>query len=73
MPAYKNYGVNHLAWVVDDLDAVVNRLETKGYEKGIGVALEQYRKRAYFYDAAGFEWEMVEYLSNDAQERNLYE
>lgn len=32
---YKDYGVNHLGWVVDDLHAVVCRLEEHGYRRGM--------------------------------------
>jgi catechol 2,3-dioxygenase-like lactoylglutathione lyase family enzyme len=70
---YKDYGVNHLAWVVDDLSAVVARLEASGYRRGIAVAPHPYRRRAYYYDAAGFEWEIVEYLSDKPEERHVYE
>ncbi|MBV7339909.1 VOC family protein [Chloroflexi bacterium TSY] len=59
---YKNYGVNHLLWVVDDLDAVVARLEAGGYRKGIPVDPH----------SAGLEWEIVQYLSDDPAERNQY-
>ena len=69
---YKDFGVNHLSWVVDDLDAVVARLDAQGYRKGIGVEPHPYRKRAYYHDFAGFEWEIVEYLSDDPAQRNLY-
>jgi len=72
-PAYINYGVNHLAWVDDDIDAVIKRLEERGYKKSIPVKPEPYRKRAYYYDSAGFEWEFVNYLSDKPEERNLYE
>ncbi len=67
---YKNFGVNHLAWVVDDLDAVVGRLEEHGYRRGIPVAPHPHRKRAYYHDASGFEWEITEYLSDDPAERH---
>ena len=70
LQTYKNFGINHLAWVVDDFDAVVQRLEESGYSKGIPVEPEKYRKRAYYYDFAGFEWEIVEYLSALPDERN---
>lgn len=73
VPSYKNYGVNHLSWVVDDLASVITRLEEGGYKKGIPVDPEPYRKRAYYYDLAGFEWEIVQYLSNKPDERNYYE
>ena len=70
---YKNYGVNHLAWVVDDFVSVIKGLEEGGYKKGMPVQPESYRKRAYYYDFAGFEWEIVQYLSDKPEERNFYE
>jgi len=69
---YKDYGVNHLAWVVDNLAAVTERLEEKGYRKGIPVEAHPHRKRVYYYDAAGFEWELIEYLTGTSEERNAY-
>ncbi len=73
LPTYKNYGVNHLAWVVDDFASVIKRLEEGGYKKGMPVHPEPYRKRAYYYDFAVFEWEIVQYLSDKPEERNFYE
>lgn len=70
-PAYQNYGVNHLAWVVDDIAAVVRRLEARGYRKGM-VEDHSHRKRAYYFDTAGFEWEFLQYLSEDPAQRNSY-
>ncbi len=69
---YKDYGVNHLAWVVEDFTAVTERLEKKGYQKGIPVEPHPHRKRAYYFDTGGFEWEIVEYLSDTQEERNAY-
>lgn len=60
---YKDYGANHIGWVVDDLDAVTTRLDEQGYRKGIPGEENIYRRRAYYYDSAGFEWEFVEYLT----------
>ena len=71
--SYKDYGVNHLAWVVEDFDSVTKRLEEKGYQKGIPVDPHPHRKRAYYFDSGGFEWEIVEYLSDTAEEKNAYE
>ncbi len=31
---YKDYGVNHIGWVVEDLDAVTARLDKQGYRQG---------------------------------------
>ena len=69
---YKDYGVNHLAWVVEDFDVVTERLEKKEYQKGIPVEPHPHRKRAYYFDTGGFEWEIVEYLSDTQEERNSY-
>ena len=73
LPSYVNFGVNHLAWVVNDLDAATARLDDKGYRKGILAPVESHRKRAYYHDATGFEWELIEYLSDLPSERNLYQ
>jgi len=70
---YRNYGVNHLALVVEDLNAVVERLEHKAYQQSLDVPNETYRRRKYYYDRAGFEWELIEYLSDDPTEKFLYE
>lgn len=70
---YVNYGVNHLGWVVEDVDTVSLRLEQHGYKRGMPGEPHPHRKRAYYFDSAGFEWELVEYLSDKAAERNAYD
>lgn len=70
---YHDFGVNHLGWVVEDLDTVIRRLEEHGYQKGMSVTPHPHRKRAYYYDASGFEWEIVEYLSEDPAKRHSYD
>ena len=69
---YMDYGVNHIGWVVDDYEAVIARLDANGYRQGIPGESGHYRKRAYYYDSAGFEWEIVAYLTEDRQERFSY-
>lgn len=69
---YVNFGCNHLGWVVSDCDAVAERLEAAGYRRGIESEPHPHRKRIYYYDAAGFEWEILEYLSDDPAEFNDY-
>jgi catechol 2,3-dioxygenase-like lactoylglutathione lyase family enzyme len=71
-PAYVNYGVNHLGWVVENVEKVSRRLEQRGYKKGTPGEVHRFRKRAYYFDSAGFEWELVEYLSDSTAERNAY-
>jgi len=70
---YKNYGVNHLALVVSNVQEIEKKLLDSGYKRGIETPVEQHRKRAYFYDNAGFEWELVEYLSEKPSEKYFYE
>ena len=72
---YTNDGINHLGFVIDDMDGLLERMEGKGYTPSAGSDLEghPHRKRAYFFDKNGFEWEFVEYLSEIPSEKNLYE
>jgi catechol 2,3-dioxygenase-like lactoylglutathione lyase family enzyme len=70
---YKDYGVNHIGWVVDDLDPVIRRLEEAGYRPGIPGEKHPYRRRVYYFDSAGFEWELVQYFSDRFEERFSYE
>lgn len=70
---YKDYGVNHLAWVVPDVDACTARLDAAGFRRSIGTKVHPFRKRVYFFDRAGFEWELVQYLTEVVEERNSYD
>ncbi|MFZ6756146.1 VOC family protein [Undibacterium sp. Ji50W] len=71
--SYENYGINHLGWVVDDFDAVLSRLHQQGYKQSLLITDEKFRLRAYYHDAAGFEWEIIHYLSDKDEQRNFYE
>lgn len=66
-------GVNHLGVVVKDIEAVAARLRTAGYEELSPGEAHPHRARAYFLDGAGFEWELIEYFSDDPAKRNDYE
>jgi len=70
---YENIGVNHVAMIVEDVSAVEKNLIAAGFKKNPDEISETHRKRVYFYDASGFEWEFVEYYSDLPQERYLYE
>jgi len=63
-------GLAHFAFVTDDIDAVIKRLEDAGYEKAKDGAEEPWRKNVYFIDPAGFEVEFVQYLSDLPEQRN---
>ena len=65
-------GVNHLAYEVDDVEALCKRMRSAGYKESTPLNAHPYRKRRYFYDGEGNDWEFVEYLSQDPAERNDY-
>jgi catechol 2,3-dioxygenase-like lactoylglutathione lyase family enzyme len=65
-------GVNHLAYEVDDVDALRERLRSAGYRDSTVPNNHPYRKRVYFYDADGNDWEFIQYFSNDPAKRNDY-
>ncbi|CAM2063740.1 VOC family protein [Sulfidibacter corallicola] len=66
-------GLAHLGFVVDDLDAVVARLERKGFPIDIVGEAHPFRRSVYFLEPAGHQFEFVEYLSEDPAERNRYD
>jgi catechol 2,3-dioxygenase-like lactoylglutathione lyase family enzyme len=65
-------GVNHLAYVVDDVEALRSRLAAAGYKDSTPPNAHPYRTRQYFYDSEGNDWEFVQYRSTDPAERNDY-
>lgn len=73
LKTYKNYGVNHIAIVVDNLVEVEKELLKNGYKRSIETPTEKYRNRLYFFDKFGFEWELIEYLSEDVDDKYYYE
>ena len=69
---YFDVGVNHIGLVVDNVEEVAQRLTVAGYRKNME-RREAFRKRIYFYDDDGIEWEFIEYLTRNSQQRNHYE
>lgn len=65
-------GINHLGYAVDDAAALRSRLADAGYEESTVPNSHPYRKRVYFNDPEGNDWEFVEYLSDDPEQRNDY-
>ncbi len=66
-------GVNHLAYEVDDAESLRVRLKAAGYRESTVPNTHPHRKRVYFYDPEGNDWEFVQYFSQDPAERNDYE
>ena len=64
--------LNHLGYVVDNVDSLASRMISAGYREGFAAPPHAHRKRRYFHDADDIEWEFVEYLSDDPALRNDY-
>jgi len=65
-----NVGFAHLAFAVNNLDALIKRLNSAGFPVFKNGAEATFRKNIYFLDADGFEVEFTEYLSDLPYERN---
>jgi catechol 2,3-dioxygenase-like lactoylglutathione lyase family enzyme len=72
-PYNGNPGVNHLGYDVDDVDALQQRLSAAGFEDSTYPNKHPHRKRVYFMDADGNDWEFVQYFTDDTAKRNDYE
>lgn len=64
----------HLAYVVDDIEALIARLHDAGFEPDDVDNLDShpYRRRVYYLDGNGIEYEFVQYLSDEPEKRNDY-
>ena len=65
-------GLAHIGFAVEDSDAVRDNLQNKGYEIATIAADHPYRKSIYFIDPEGFEFEFIQYLSENPAEKNMY-
>lgn len=72
-PYGNTVGMNHLGWEVDDLDALQRRLQAAGFEPNMHADPHPARRRVYFYDPDGNDWEFVEYLTDDPAARHSYD
>ncbi len=66
-------GFNHLGYEVSDVDALRTRLLAAGYRESTVPNSHPHRKRVYFFDPEGNDWEFVQYFSDDSAERNDYD
>ena len=69
---YRDTGINHIGFVVENVDSITSKLEEAGYTQSIAVDPHPFRKRAYFCDGSGIEYEFIEYLSDNPHKRNDY-
>jgi len=70
---YDKNGFNHIGFVVCDVKSLAKRLLAAGYVRDYPKQVETYRIRDYFADADGNEYEFVQYLSDNIEERNSFE
>jgi len=73
VPYGEKPGTNHLGYQVDDADRVRARLLKAGYRESTVPNAHRHRKRVYFYDAEGNDWEFVQYFSDVPNERHDYD
>lgn len=66
-------GLNHLGFEVDDVEALRMRLADAGYRDSTVPNAHPHRRRVYFHDPEGNDWEFVQYFSDDPVARNDYE
>ena len=65
-------GVNHLGYEVDDAESLRTRLRSAGYIETTVPNRHPHRRRVYFNDPEGNDWEFVQYFTQDAAARNDY-
>jgi len=65
-------GVNHLAYEVENVDIVRENLKSAGYKDTTILNNHPHRKRIYFNDPEGNDWEFVQYYSDNNDKRNDY-
>lgn len=65
-------GLNHLGWEVEDLAALEARMRAAGFAPNMHADPHPARARSYFYDPDGNDWEFVQYLTNDLDQRHRY-
>ncbi len=69
---YDKIGINHLGFVVPNVEEIANNLLSNGYKRDFPKEVEQFRIRDYFADADGNQFEFVQYLSDKTEEKNSY-
>lgn len=65
-------GINHIGFAVDDVESLRQRLLDGGYEETTVPNKHPARRRIYFNDPEGYDWEFIEYFSEDPEQRNDY-
>lgn len=64
---YQDPGIDHIGFVVEDMEAIAKKTAEDGESGGRGQM--PYRKRVYIFDGVGNEWGFIEYLSDADNKR----
>ena len=67
---YLTHGFNHMGFVVNDVRAVGQRLREAGYRSSYAFTEHEHRLRDYYLDSDGNEYEFIQYLTDNPEERN---
>ena len=65
-------GINHLGFAVEDAEQVRQRLLQAGFTETTLPNSHPARRRVYFNDDEGNDWEFVQYFTGDRAKRNDY-
>ena len=65
-------GVKHVGIVVPNVEALIERLKTAGYELDHRGDEHPFRKNVYYMEDHGMQFEFIEYFSDVHSERNDY-
>ena len=71
-PYSDKVGMNHLGWEVDDIAGLEARMNAAGFTAKLRNDSHPARRRRYFYDPDGNDWEFVEYTTEDPAQRHDY-
>jgi catechol 2,3-dioxygenase-like lactoylglutathione lyase family enzyme len=66
------YRLMHVGLVIDDIPAMIERLAIAGFTPDSDDCEHPHRRRVYYLDGNGIEWEFIQYLSDVPEERNDY-
>ena len=62
------HGVNHFGLIVEDMNSIVKEFNKQGVRYSVGEVVDE-RVRIYCFDKNGFEFELIEYYTDDIKAR----
>ena len=65
------HGVNHFGLIVEDMKSIVKSFNEKGIKYSVAEAVDE-RIRVYCFDQHGFDYELIEYKTDDIIARFKY-